>query len=341
MTEQRVEISRHTIVFTVVFLISLFILHQIREIIILFFVAFIFASALNPTITRMEHRRIPRTIALFIVYIIVLSVIGVGIALVVPPLVRQSITLLTQVHIPQFLPQGLNMAEIQNGLQNYDNLLSKIGGSIPTVLNGIITTFFNVLIIFTILVLTFYLTLEKNRLPKHIAWLFSGAHAEERSKKFMDRLETQLGGWVRGEATLMLIIGILTFIGLSLLGIPFALPLAILAGSLEAVPNIGPTISTIPGVAIAFFTISPAMGLVTLLLYVLIQQLENNIIVPKVMSAAVGIHPLMTILALLSGLKLGGIIGMLLAVPSFIVLRTVFDLYFDGKNPLKTDSPGL
>ena len=118
----------------------------------------------------------------------------------------------------------------------------------------------------------------------------------------------------------MSIIGVLIYIGLRLLGIPYALPLAIFAGILEAVPNIGPVISAIPGVVIAL-TISPVMGLAAAALYFLVQQLENSVVVPKVMQKATGVNPLITILSLAIGFQLAGPLGAILAVPIVIVVH--------------------
>jgi len=113
---------------------------------------------------------------------------------------------------------------------------------------------------------------------------------------------------------LMFAIFILTFLGLTVLGVPYALSLAIIAGLLEIIPYIGPMLSAIPAIIIAF-TVSPLTGFLVLVLYVLIQQFENHIIVPQVMRRAVGLHPVAVILALLIGFKLGGVLGAILAVP--------------------------
>jgi predicted PurR-regulated permease PerM len=125
---------------------------------------------------------------------------------------------------------------------------------------------------------------------------------------------------VRGELTLMTIIGVLTYIGLSLLGIPYALPLAILAGFLEIIPGIGPILSAIPGILLGL-TISPVMAIAAAALYFLIQQIENTVIVPKVMQKATGINPLVTMISLAVGFKMAGVLGAILAVPIVIVLH--------------------
>jgi len=135
-----------------------------------------------------------------------------------------------------------------------------------------------------------------------------------------------LGAWVRGQLTLALIIGLATFIGLSFLRLPYVLPLSIIAGILEIVPMIGPIISAIPAIIIAF-TISPVLALATTAFYFLVQQAEAHLVVPFVMKRAVGLPPLVTIVALMVGAKLAGITGGLLAVPIVVVIQTVVAQY--------------
>ena len=121
----------------------------------------------------------------------------------------------------------------------------------------------------------------------------------------------------------MVIIGFMTYFSLIILGIPYALPLAVLAGILEIVPNLGPTIAAIPAIFMGL-TVSPVVGLGALATSILIQQLENNLIVPKVMQSATGAQPLATILVLLMGLTLGGVMGAILAMPLYLTGLTIY-----------------
>ena len=114
----------------------------------------------------------------------------------------------------------------------------------------------------------------------------------------------------------------LTYVGLLFLGIDIALPLAILAGILEIVPNIGPVISAVPAVLIAL-TLSPVTALATASLYFLVQIVENNFLVPRIMQAAVGVNPLISILGLMTGFQLAGPAGAVLAIPLIIVIQTI------------------
>jgi predicted PurR-regulated permease PerM len=122
----------------------------------------------------------------------------------------------------------------------------------------------------------------------------------------------------------MFIIGLTTYIGLTILGIEYALPLAVIAGLLELVPTIGPIISSVPAILIALVQ-SPVLAIAVAALYLLIQQAENNIIVPKVMERAVGVLPLVTILALLIGGTLFGVVGAVIAVPTVAMIQVVVE----------------
>lgn len=137
-----------------------------------------------------------------------------------------------------------------------------------------------------------------------------------------DKAEARMGAWVRGQLFLMTLIGFMTYIGLVFLGVPYAFPLAIIAGILEIVPIIGPVVSSIPAIFVSF-SVAPVLGLAVIGLYIIVQQAENNIVVPLVMRKAVGLNPIVTLIAITVGGKLGGLLGMLLAVPAALVVETV------------------
>ena len=168
--------------------------------------------------------------------------------------------------------------------------------------------------------LTFYLLLERNNLENRISAFFIGKEA--RVRKSIIEIEEKLGAWLRGQLFLSLIIGILVFVGLLILNIPYALPLALLAGVMEVIPVIGPIISAIPATLLGL-TISPLLGLGVAAMFFVIQQLENHLIVPQVMRKAVGLNPLVVILAIAVGGRLLGFAGALLAVPMAVVLQII------------------
>lgn len=320
---RKIEVSHRTIIFTIAFIGLIWFLYQISSILLGLFVSILLMTAFNPIVDRLNRLKIPRSLSILIVYIIFVGLVVAGITSVVPPLVDQTTNLAN--NLPEIFNQlGAWLRSL--GIEGIDEraIAGQISqlGAVPANLVGLLVGFFsNVVTVFSILVVTFYLLLERKNLDNYLVILF-GEGGEQKAKTFVDKLETGLGGWVRGELTLMFIIGAVTFIGLTLLGIPYALPLAILAGLLEIVPTIGPVVSSIPAILLAF-TISPIMALAIAALYFLIQQLENSLIVPTVMRKATGISPLVTIIVLAIGLKLAGVLGAILAVPILIVLRVV------------------
>ena len=143
----------------------------------------------------------------------------------------------------------------------------------------------------------------------------------------MVRLEKELGGWIIGEGCLMLIIGVVTFIGFYLIGVPYALPLAVLAGLLEIIPNLGPIIAAIPAVLLAFVYGGAVTGSATLVFTIVVQQLENILIVPQVMKNTADVNPIISILLILAGLQIFGIVGALLAVPIYMSIRIFYNYW--------------
>ena len=136
-----------------------------------------------------------------------------------------------------------------------------------------------------------------------------------------------MGEWLRGQLILGLIVGIAVYLGLLFLGVNYALLLALMAGVLEVVPYVGPIISVIPALIIGFAQ-SPVIGFGVVILYLIVQQLENHLLVPKVMQKVTGLNPIISILALLVGIKAGGIVGAIFSIPlammGVVILEDLF-----------------
>jgi predicted PurR-regulated permease PerM len=314
MQTHRIEVSYKTIVFTVIFLLSLWLVYQIRSVIVALFIALILMSALNPLIRKMEKRKIPRGLAIILTFVlIILTVTGI-VASVVPPFIDQTRSLVNQ--IPAIIDR-------LQGFPIDQQVIGNQFGSVPgNITRFVIGTFSNLVALVTLFVLTFYLLSERGNLHRYLSVFFDSSKTESKAEDFINQLEVEIGGWVRGQLTLMIIIGTMTYVGLRILGISFALPLAIFAGLLEIIPNIGPVVSAVPAVLIAL-TVSPVTALATAALYFLIQQFENTIIVPKVMQKATGVKPLVTIVCLMIGLKLAGVLGAILAIPGYLIIKII------------------
>ncbi|OGD62485.1 hypothetical protein A2160_00180 [Candidatus Beckwithbacteria bacterium RBG_13_42_9] len=324
---EKVEISHRTIIFAILFLIGLWFIYKVIAVIVLFFVAFVLMTALNPLVDRMQRWRLPRPLGIFIAYILVIGIVSFVIGSVIPPLIEQSSVLAKDLALP--LP---DMSLFQLDVNTINNQLEALSRNFVGALHIVLGAASNILAIFTIGVMTFYLLMERANLKNYLKLVFIDHDSEERAEQLIDNIEKKLGGWVRGQIALMFIVGIMCYLGLRILGVSFALPLAMVAGLLEFIPNIGPTLSAVPAILVGL-SISPALALGVLFLYIAVQQLENNIIVPQVMRHAAGIHPLVTIIALMVGFTLGGVGGAVLAVPMYLVIEVVIkDIYNHRKS---------
>lgn len=321
---KKVEISYRTIVFVAVFAVSLWLLFQIREVILGLFIAVILMSALNPSIKRLESLRFPRWLAIFAIYLLALITLGFALGSVVPPLIDQTSTLITQ--IPEFFRQFRIYGVDEKMVAAQFSQLTAVPANIIKFIVGI---FSNILEIFVLLVITFYLLLERKHLNRYLTVLV-GEDKEEEIEAVIDKIENKLGGWVRGELLLMLMVGVMSYVGFRLIGIEFALPLSILAFLFEIIPNVGPTLAALPAVLIAL-TISPFHALATAGWCFLVQQIENSILVPRVMKKIAGVNPLVSVVSLAIGLKLAGIGGAILAIPTFIALEVIVGEIFASK----------
>lgn len=302
-------------------------LFQIKDILLMICISVILMSALKPIIDVLEKRRIPRGLAIFVTYFVVWGIVGGLLASVIPDLLDQSSRLI------KILPSSLNQIEFFNIHQQEisSEVLSRLGSLPEGLIRLSVSLFENVLGVITTLVVTFYLLLQREKLDKYLKILPARMEPEKISKTIRF-IEARLGHWVRGQLILMFSIGLLTYLGLLLLGIDIPLPLAVLAGILEIVPNIGPTVSAIPAILIAL-AVNPVIALATLILYIIVQQVENNFLVPKIMEKATGFNPLVSILALIVGLKLAGPAGAILALPILIVIEAILTQYFGVKMP--------
>lgn len=316
-----IVISTRTILITILILIGGWLLLQIQTIALALFVSLILAMALDPLVDKLTHRRFPRILAVLFVFLaFVVFVIFAGTALLTP-LVTQTERLI------QSLPMLLDTISGQYyGQKLSEALFSQATQTTGNVVKITIDVFSNLLLILTVLVFTFYLLLDFDNLAKNFVLIFP-KEIQEKMRKTISEIEIKLGSWLRGQVSLMLIVGIAEYLGLTLLNIDYALPLGLLAGILEIVPMVGPILAMIPALIVGFAT-SPIAGLGVLALYLFVQQLENNFIVPKVMSKAVGFNPLIVMLVLLIGGKLLGVLGAILAVPitlmGYIIFKNIY-----------------
>lgn len=304
---------------------------------ILFFIAIFLGEAIRPLAARMERRYIPRPLAVLLIYLGVFAVFCGLIWLLVNPLVTQIGAFSANAPrytarlqqwvgtVSQTLRANAMLAQAIDGLSG--NLASTWQRVLPTllgvplsILTGGLGALFSAVVILTVTV--FWLTSSK-RLGTFVLSLFP-IHARPQVASVMEEVGRSLGGYVRGVLFAMLIIGVLTGIGLVILGMPYALALAVLAGLTECIPYLGPWLSGSVAVLVAFLAVDPLKALEVAILFIVVQQFEGNVVQPLVMSKAVNLDPLLVLVAITVGVQLLGIIGAILAVPIAGAMQVLF-----------------
>lgn len=324
MAAQKIEISHRTVIFTVFFLLGLRLLFEVRQILLLLFISFVLISSLNPLVDGLERIKIPRPIGIFLIYLAIIATIALIIVGVAPLVVAQTIT------FSQRLPDILHQFQALGlGRESVSTQLGQLWSVPLDLLKVTVDLFSNLLNFVVVAAITFYLLLERKNLDQTLLNFF-GPEGQRHAKRIVELLERKLGGWVRGEFILMTTVGLFSYVGFKFLGIEFALPLAVLAGVLEIVPNIGPIIAAVVAV-IGALSISPVVALAVLAWAFIIQQVEAHILVPKIMQSATGVHPVVSIVALLVGLKLAGTSGAILAIPLVLVLDVALKEFLESK----------
>lgn len=329
-----IHISTLSIVKVLAVLAMLAFVYMVWGVIVLLFVSLLLAAALSPAIDWLARRHLPRSVSVLLLYAIVLSVLAIVTVLIIPPIIKELSELAAAFPaLYERLARSLGSAgngqvapALQQAIGALSQSLSRMTGS---VLGAVAGVFGGLVSFITVLVLTFYFAVKKDNL-KSLAQAVAPAKHQKYALNLLWRIQDKLGLWLRGQLLLSFIIFAMILSGLLILRAPYALVLALLAGLLEAVPFVGPIAAAVPAVLLAL-TISPLKALLVAGLYIVVQQLENNIIVPKVMQKTVGLNPVMVIIAVLLGAKLSGILGAILAIPVATAAMVVIGDWWGGE----------
>ncbi len=307
---------------------------RLLDLLILVFVALVIAATLRPMVSFLQRRKIPKALALSLIYLGILGVIVGMFVLVIPALVDQGGALVRS--LPKLysdLVVSLEHSPVEairtlpQRLPTGDQLDSQLQAVSSSVLSGALGIGISVLAFLTqvtsIIVLSIYLTLDQSRLERFWLSLAPAVHRPQLLAIWRE-IESRLGGYVRGELLLMTSIGVMASLGYLAMGLPYALALGVLAGLLEFVPMVGPTLGAIPAVIVAL-SISPQAALLVVGYTIVIQMAENHILVPRLMGRSVGVSPIMVILAVFAFTSLLGVAGAFLAIPLAAILQVLMD----------------
>ncbi len=315
----KIEISTGTFLRAIVLVLGFVFLYFIRDVVAIILLSVVIASALEPAITWFKKRRIPRALSALLVYIIVFTLVVGTFSLIIPTLFAE---------ISAVSPESL--------VQNASGALFGFIPELPVSISGIITDwliqsriylekltggflqatsviFGGALSFVLVIVISFYLAVQENGIENFLKTV-TPLEYERYVLDLWLRTRRKIGSWLSAQILLGLLIGVMVFMGLTILGVKFALSFAVIAAIFELIPVFGPILAAIPAVLIALLQ-SPSLGLSVVVLYFVVQQFENHLIVPVVFKKAVGVPPILVIIALIVGGKLGGLFGLLLAVP--------------------------
>jgi predicted PurR-regulated permease PerM len=322
---------------------------RLMNVLIMVFVALVIAATIRPMVSFLQRRRIPKALAVSLIYLGILGVITGLFVLVIPALVDQGGALvrgLPQVYASLVVSLEKSPIEairtLPQRLPTGDQLASQLQAASSMVLTGALGIGMGVLGFLTqmvsIIVLSIYLTFDQSRLERFWLSLAPTARRPELLAIWRE-IESRLGGYVRGELLLMTSIGVLSSLGYIAMGLPYALALGALAGLLEFVPMVGPTLGAIPAVLVAL-SISPQAALLVVAYTIVLQMAENHILVPRLMGRSVGVSPIMVILAVFTFSSLLGITGAFLAIPLAAILQVLMDHLIVHAGVASTEEPG-
>lgn len=304
---------------------------RIVSVLVLLFLGILLAESIRPIANKLQTWRIPRGAAVMIVYLLLALVLtGLGLILV-PPLVEQvrevdditiRITDWARDEVPQLYQTTVRLGfedQVADLGTSLTSTITQLIGALAAVPFQVLGFLFGIV---SVLVIGFFWMSATERFNNSVIALLPPKRAAE-VRSVAAELSLRAGGWVRGQVILMVFIGIVTFLGLFVLGVPYPLALATWASLMEIIPIIGPFLGAIPAILVALALKSPWVALATAILYVIVQQLENNILVPKVMERAVGLHPILVMVGVLAGGVLYGILGIVIAVPLVAAMQVL------------------
>lgn len=330
-----------TILLTALAVITIWALYLARQAVLVVYVSVLLAIGFRPLVRTIENQRIipiggrlPRWLAILVVYLAIVGAFIIVGLLIVPPMIDQAQDLWTR--LPTLLDRGQDFL-IDRGLLNHRVTLEEAvrvgpgsGTAVGTVASAFTTVVGALFGLVTVLILTFYLLIDSEVLFAAFARLFP-AGERPRVRDVSVKIGEKVSAWLSGQLILAGTIGGTAAVGLYLLGVPYFYVLALVAGIGELVPMIGPILSAVPAVLVAL-AISPQLALFVAIFFVVQQQFENHLLVPKVMSRQVGVSAVVVITALLVGGALLGIVGALLAVPSAAIVQVVVQEVLDERD---------
>ena len=306
-------------------LLSMYFLYQISSILVLLFVSFLFAAALDPIVDFLQRHRVPRGLGVLAIYLVIFYILGVSLSNIIPLIATQvndigkSVAEFVQnlisnsAQLPpwvkQFKPiidQLYQAIDIKTAAEQIQSALQVVAEQLKNISLGLMN-------LVLVLVLTFFMTVEERALHDFFLSLFPSRYGNYISTR-MEAVKEKIGHWLRGQLLLSLVAGVLTYIGLLILNVDYALTLSVIAGILMVIPVMGRVFAWAFALPV-LLNQSPLLALWVSIYYFVLFQFENNFLVPYIMNKVVGLSPIIIIFAMLVGSQYLGILGLVISIP--------------------------
>ncbi len=334
-----ISISSGTIIKTIFIVLIIVALFYLRDIVLIFLTSVVLASAIEPGTKWFVRRGLPRLLSVITMYVLLLGVAASLFYFIVPEFLNDMSNFVSR--LPNSISQltvktgvgtdyaswqaailGLSKSEslgqaIRNVTTSFSNSSLGLLGTLTTVFGGFVS-------FILILVISFYLSVRESGVEDFLR-LVSPLKHEKYIISVWSRTQYKIGKWMQGQLMLAVLIGLLVYIGLSVLNVPNALFFALIAAVFELIPVFGAVVGSIPGIAVAYLQGGLAFGVIVAIMYLVIQQIESNIVYPLVVQKILNVHPLLVIMALVVGARLGGFLGVLLSVPIAVTITELMD----------------
>lgn len=329
-TDNQTAVSVGTVVKFFAVAVAILALYYLRDIVLVVLAAVVIASAIEPVVRRLRHYfKLHRIVAVVVVYLMIAAVLATLLVFFMPAVVGEAVKFINEI------PRTVSLADLWSPIQSLGFDIGSNGDlatrtislrdfitGLQTILTGTGESAFEMasaifggaLSLVLIFVLSFYLAIREDGVDEFLR-IITPVRRHEYIVNLWKRSRRKIGLWLQGQVILGLIIGVSVYVALSIVGIPYALALSVLAAALEILPVFGPILASVPAILIAFTERGLGIGLLVMGLYLAIQQLENHVFYPLVTRKVVGVNPIVVILALLVGAKLAGVLGALVAVP--------------------------
>ncbi len=320
---------------------SFWLVYRFYKVLFILFIAIVFGTVIRPLITWISKRGLHRKLAILIVFVLLFALLVGFIVLLVPLIINQGTTILAAVpgyyqglrqwaasssnqmiiRLNEFLPAAFSFSGLQPSLQTGQQVLASAEQALSYLYIAVKVVF----VVICLLLLIYHWTLDGPQKTQALL-LFLPKNKRENIGDLITSMETKVGLFVLGQTFLCLVIGVMALIVYLIIGLPNALVLALVAAAMEAVPMVGPFLGAIPASVIAL-SISPMKLVWVVAGTVVIQQLENNLLVPRVMRKAVGVNPFVSLLAIFAFSSLFGIAGALMAIPIAAIIQLLLDRF--------------